>query len=193
MRAIVIADDDELVGRLDVENIDLLISLGDLWAVTLKRVYIKYRPRKVFAVRGNHDLDTPFPAFVTHLHDAVESYGGLTFGGFDGCWRYKPRGLYLYDQAEVSELFSTFPRVDVFVAHNSPRGFHERGGDVHQGFDGFRDYIERVQPQYFFHGHQHLNQTTRIGKTELIGVFGEMLIELTLPPTEKSGFNSLHP
>ena len=187
MRAVVIADDDELVGQLDVESVDLLICLGDLWAATLEKAYIKYRPGKVFAVRGNHDADTPFPAFVTHLHDTVESYGGLMFGGFDGCWRYKPRGLYLYGQAEVSELCSTFPHVDVFVAHNSPRGFHERGGDVHHGFDGFRDYIERVQPRYFFHGHQHLNQTTRIGETELIGVCGELLIELKPPPIREAG------
>lgn len=187
MRAVVIADDDEMVGQLDVESVDLLLCLGDLWAATLEKAYIKYRPRKVFAVRGNHDPDTPFPAFVTHLHETMKSYDDLTFGGFDGCWRYKPRGLYLYDQAEVSDSLGSFPRVDVFIAHNSPRGFHERGGDVHQGFNGFRDYIERVQPRYFFHGHQHTNQTTRIGKTELIGVFGELLIDLNPPRLREAG------
>ncbi len=187
MRAIVMADDDEMVGQLDVESVDLLICLGDLWEVTLKRARLRYRPKKFFAVRGNHDAIAPFPAFITPLHNKQECYRGMTFGGFEGCWRYKPRGLYLYEQAEVSVALRAFPRVDVFVAHNSPRGFHERDDDGHQGFDGFRDYIERVQPRYFFHGHQHMNQTSRIGKTELIGVFGEVLIELKPPRLRNAG------
>lgn len=71
-----------------------------------------------------------------------------------------------------------FPRVDVFVAHNSPRGVHERGGDTHQGFEGFLTYIESAQPRYFLHGHQHLRMVSRIGDTEIIGVFGEAALEL---------------
>ena len=127
---------------------------------------------------GNHDFDAPFQPFVTSLHLTIESYLGMTFGGFNGSWRYKPRGPHLYDQAEVVRLLRSFPRVDVFVAHNSPKGFHERDDDVHQGFDGFLDYIERTHPRYFIHGHQHLNLTTRIGGTTLIGVYGEANIDI---------------
>ena len=178
MRAIAIADNDSLVGYLEASSIDVLISLGDLWDTTIVKASDRYEPDAVFAVRGNHDFDAPFAPFVTPLHLTIETYLGVTFGGFNGSWRYKPRGPHLYDQTEVVRLLRSFPGVDVFVAHNSPKGFHERDHDVHQGFDGFLDYIERTQPRYFIHGHQHLNLTTKIGGTTLIGVYGEANIDI---------------
>ena len=178
MRAIAIADNDSLVGHLEASSIDVLISLGDLWDRTIAIARDRYEPNALFAVRGNHDFDASFPAFVTSLHLAIESYLSITFGGFNGSWRYKPRGDHVFDQDEVVRLLRSFPRVDVFVVHNSPKGFHERDDDVHQGFDGFLEYIERTQPRYFIHGHQHLNLSTKIGETTLIGVYGEAIIEI---------------
>jgi Icc-related predicted phosphoesterase len=75
-------------------------------------------------------------------------------------------------------MLRSFPRVDVFIAHNSPRGIHERDDDVHQGFDGFLEYVEKRKPQHFLHGHQHLNGITQHGNTKIIGIFGEALVEL---------------
>lgn len=178
MRAIAIADDDSLVGLLDSEPVDLLLCLGDLWDASIEKAYARYTPRKAFGIKGNHDSDAPFAPYVTPLHYTIEEYGGLKFGGFNGSWRYKPRGHHLFDQDEVSRMLRHFPRVDVFVAHNSPRGVHERGGDTHQGFEGFLTYIESAQPRYFLHGHQHLRMVSRIGDTEIIGVFGEAALEL---------------
>jgi Icc-related predicted phosphoesterase len=180
MRVIAIADDDSLIGQLDAVSVDLLLSLGDLWDGSIERAYTRYTPRKAFAVKGNHDSDAPFAPYVTPLHYTIEEFGGLKFGGFNGSWRYKPRGHHLFDQEEVSRMLRCFPRVDVFVAHNSPRGIHERGGDTHQGFDGFLNYIEATRPRYFLHGHQHLGATTRIGDTEVIGIFGESILEFKL-------------
>lgn len=39
------------------------------------------------------------------------------------------------DQAEVSDMLAGFPPVDVFIAHNSPRGVHDRDDEIHTGFD----------------------------------------------------------
>ena len=178
MRAIAIADNDAPVGHLEASSVDVLISLGDLWDRTIEIARDRYEPNAFFAVRGNHDFDAPFQPFVTSLHLTIASYFGMTFSGFNGSWRYKPRGPHLYDQDEVVRLLRSFPRVDVFVAHNSPKGFHERDDDVHQGFEGFLDYIERTHPRYFIHGHQHLNLTTKIGETTLTGVYGEAIIEI---------------
>lgn len=178
MRAIAIADDDSMVGRLTPGPIDLLLCLGDLCDSTIERAYAKYFPKRILAVRGNHDGIGDFPGGVTPLHYSIDTYAGMTFGGFGGSWRYKPRGHHLYDQDEVVRMFRSFPRVDVFIAHNSPRGFHERGGETHQGFDGFVEYIRRTRPRFFIHGHQHLNSVTQIEETTLIGVFGEKVIDL---------------
>ena len=178
IRAIAIADDDGLVGQLGDATAELLISLGDIWDNTIEKAYAQYRCTKALGIKGNHDSDSPFPPFVSPLHYTIENHKGMVFGGFNGSWKYKPKGHHLYEQEEVSRMLRAFPRVDVFVAHNSPAGIHERDSDVHQGFRGFKDYIDRTQPRYFIHGHQHLNQVTSIGDTQVIGVFGEAEIEL---------------
>lgn len=178
IRTVVIADDDDLVGRLEVDSVDLLISLGDLADSTIEKAYLKYRPAVVYAVRGNHDTPHPFPGFVINLHNRVEEFQGVPFGGLEGSWKYKAKGHYLYEQEEVSGLLRAFSPVDVLISHNSPRGYHERDRDIHQGFDGLLEYIERFQPRYVLHGHQHLSKVSRIGKTDLIGVFGESSVSL---------------
>lgn len=177
MKLILIADDDTQVGLLEPQPCDLLIALGDLWDGTIEKALLRYEPTRVFAVRGNHDTAAPFADFVTSLHGAVVEYGGLRFGGFGGSWRYKPVGHHLFEQEEVSAILDAFPPVDVFIAHNSPRGIHERDHHVHQGFDAFLDYIERAKPGYFIHGHQHVNALSVVGETQVIGVFGERQME----------------
>lgn len=178
MQILAIADDDSLTGRLDFRTPDLLISLGDLFDATIQRSIERYRPRKTFAVRGNHDSAATFPEGVADLHLSVQKHDGIRFGGFSGSWRYKPRGHHLFDQDEVTRLMRGFPTVDVFVAHNSPFGIHQRDNDVHQGFHAFLDYIHRTSPRLFLHGHQHVDSTTVLGKTTVIGVYGERTIQL---------------
>jgi len=175
---IVIADDDYNLGKLPESNADLLISLGDLYDSTIEKVQQLYSCSKVLAVRGNHDFPDPFPDTIDDLHAGIIEYKGITFGGFSGSWKYKSRGHYLYKQNEVRDILKDFPPVDVFVAHNSPRGIHQRDNDIHQGFDAFIEYIERTQPLYFLHGHQHFNAESMLGNTKIIGVYGETLLSI---------------
>ena len=135
------------------------------------------RPSRIFAVKGNHDGAGSFPAPIIDLHLRTESFSGLTFGGFRGSWKYKPRGYFLFDQDEAESLLAAFPPVDVFVAHNSPRHVHDKEDDVHVGFEAFVSYIHRVKPRFFIHGHQHINQETWIGQTRVIGVYGQQRFE----------------
>jgi uncharacterized protein len=72
---------------------------------------------------------------------------GLTFGGFQWSWKYKPRGNYLYEQNQVEMALKDFPPVDVFVTHNSPRGVHDKEDDTHYGFEAFNDYIKTKCPR----------------------------------------------
>jgi Icc-related predicted phosphoesterase len=174
MRVVAIADDDSLIGHLEPGKTDVLLSLGDLWDATIAKARSRCRPSATFAVRGNHDSAAPFADQVMPLHLTTQTFQGLSFGGFNGSWRYKPRGHHVFDQHEVAGLLRDFPRVDVFVAHNSPAGIHGRDDDTHQGFEAFADYIDRVQPELFVHGHQHVNQVTMRGRTKVIGVFGEV-------------------
>ena len=49
---------------------------------------------------------------------------------------------------------------------------------VHVGFEAFNRYIERAQPRLFIHGHQHMNQDTLIGRTQVMGIFGQQRIQI---------------
>ena len=178
MKLILIADDDSQVGLLEPGACDLLVSLGDLWDGTIEKALLRYDPARVFAVRGNHDTAAPFANSVTSLHGVVVEHGGIRFGGFGGSWRYKPKGHHLYEQDEVAAALADFPPVDIFIAHNSPRGIHERDDHVHQGFDAFLNYIERTKPALLIHGHQHMNSLTLHGDTQVLAVFGERELEI---------------
>ena len=177
---IAIADDDSLVGCIKPNiDIDLLISLGDLYDVTIENAIDIYAPEYAVAIRGNHCVSSAFSLPTIDLHLQTTECFGLTLGGFAGSWQYKRLGNYMYTQEKVHELLKDLPAVDVFIAHNSPRGIHERDNIIHQGFDAFLDYIDRVQPTYFLHGHQHCNRISYRGKTCVMGVYGERQFQIT--------------
>ena len=177
MKLAVIADDDTCPIPTG-DSVDALVSCGDVIDD-----YIFYSARKlnappILAVKGNHDSSAEFPEEIVDLHLNVHEFRGIRFGGFNGSWKYKPRGNYIYEQDEVERFLRGFPTVDVFVAHNSPWGVHDRDDDIHYGFKAFNEYIEKQQPSLFLHGHQHVNSETTIGNTRVVGVFGFRTIEL---------------
>lgn len=178
MRVLIIADDDSIFNKNKPETAELLIACGDLTNETLLKVARASGCKSAFAVRGNHDSLAPFPAGYVDLHLRVAEYGRLRFAGFHGSWRYKPKGYHLWEQDEVSALMRQLPAVDIFVAHNSPRGIHERDTDVHQGFDGFREYIVAKRPRFFIHGHQHANDISKLEDTTIVGVYGTRVLDI---------------
>ena len=172
MTFLVIADIDDLSWRGTTEPADILISCGDVADAVIVQAAETVGARHILAVRGNHDPNVPFPAPIIDLHLHVVEIDGLVFGGFEGCWKYKPRGHHLYTQEGARRLLDAMPRVDVLVTHNSPRGVHDVDDDVHLGFEALNEYIGRVQPRFHLHGHQHVNRQTVIGKTRVVGVYG---------------------
>lgn len=181
MKALVIADCDDLVFDGLVERVDLVIALGDIAESYINSLRAKLGEATVLAVKGNHDLPNAFSEGIKDLHLTKLTISGTAFGGMNGSWKYKPKGHFLYSQEEARNFMGNFPSVDVFISHNSPRGIHERDieiNDHHQGFECFLDYINRTQPKVFLHGHQHVNLETKIGSTRVIGVYGVKYIEV---------------
>jgi Icc-related predicted phosphoesterase len=178
MNLLVLADDDGVRHDLTAQPADLVLSLGDVADLVILEAAKQAQCRRIFAVKGNHDSGGAFPPPIVDLHLVVQKVDGVRFGGFNGSWRYKPRGHYLYDQEEVEDLLASFPPVNVFVAHNSPRNIHERDMEVHVGFEAFNRYIERAQPRLFIHGHQHVNQDTLVGRTQIMGVYGQRRMQI---------------
>jgi hypothetical protein len=136
MKILVLADIDDLHWRRGAGRADLVVSCGDIADRVILEAARAYRCETVFAVKGNHDPDTPFIGPIADLHLQMRERDGLRIGGLNGVWRYKSRGEFLYEQWEVRSFLASFPAVDIFVSHNCPRGVHEREGEAHRGFEG---------------------------------------------------------
>ena len=182
MTLLVIADDESLLNSLPESKADVVISCGDLPDDIILRAAGQVRCSQILAVKGNHDGSGTFPSPIIDLHLCTHRISGITFGGFCGAWKYKPRGNYLFEQFEVDRLLTEFPQVDVFVAHNSPRMTHDRDDDVHLGFTAFVSYIQRARPRLFLHGHQHLQAESQLFNTHVVGTYGHKFIVINEKP-----------
>lgn len=177
MEILVLADFERFSWDGDVQDADLLLSCGDVPEDVILQAVEDTGCEQVFAVKGNHDKSGDFADPIVDLHMSVEEFRGVKFGGFNGCWKYKPRGHFLYEESEVQQLVRALPSVDIFLAHNSPRGIHDREDGVHQGFQAFNVYIEKHKPSLFIHGHQHISTETKAGPTRVVAVYGHQLLD----------------
>ncbi len=178
MKLLILADNNDFTWNGPVDGVDAIVSVGDLVDELILSAWDNMPCRAVMAVKGNHDAPGPFPDPIIDLHLHVHTFDGVRFGGLNGSWKYKQRGEYLYEQAEVATFLQDFPPVDVVVSHNSPRSVHDKNDGVHVGFDALLAYVHRHQPRLLFHGHQHVDAETTIGRTKVIGVYGYRIIEL---------------
>ena len=172
MRLLVIADIEDLSWKHGAGEADILLSCGDVSDHVILEAADAFKCRAIFAVKGNHDSPDPFPRPIVDLHRFRKYCMGVNFGGLNGAWKYKPRGLYLYDQSEVEGYLAIFPGTDIFISHNSPRGIHDRSDGIHTGFDGLTSYIARAKPKILVHGHHHVNMESMFSETKVIGVHG---------------------
>ncbi|MHC4982400.1 MAG: metallophosphoesterase family protein [Planctomycetota bacterium] len=177
MKILVLADIDAFHWKWRPGRADVVVSCGDVAPELLGEAAEAFRCKTIFAVKGNHDSRARFGDPIIDLHLHTEQRQGVVFGGLSGSWKYKPRGNFLYTQAEVEKFLSTFPPVNVFVSHNSPRGIHDRDDHVHLGFEALNSYIKRARPRILLHGHQHVDKETSVAATRVIGVCGYRIVE----------------
>jgi Icc-related predicted phosphoesterase len=178
MKILIIADSNDFTWRGGHGQANVLISCGDTCDQLILQAADAYKCGQIFAVKGNHDSPAPFPKPIVDLHLRTEEYRGIHFGGMNGSWKYKPQGHFPYEQHEVTDHLNSFPRVDLFISHNSPRTIHDREDNVHIGFDGLLEYIRRCKPIMLIHGHQHMDIETVVCGTRVSGVFGHKVIEI---------------
>lgn len=167
------------------QTIDLIVTLGDLDQSQIRELEdITHIPK--IGVYGNHDSGMYFePLGIQNMHLATYEQGGIVFGGFQGCVRYKENpDAIMCTQEEATELLKDFPRVDVFLAHCPPYGINDEPEEVtHQGFKAFRDYIERHQPAYLFHGHTYPTEESMITEyagTKIEYIYSDRILALEL-------------
>lgn len=185
MKTLAIADRpsrEKIKMILDKNPVELICTLGDLDQFSLEELKdITNIPK--LGVYGNHDSGMYFEPFgITDMHLKTFEFGGLTFGGFEGCVRYK-NDCYakMYTQEEAAELLKNFPRVDVMLVHCPPYGVNDEPEVAHQGFRALREYVEQKKPKYLLHGHTYPtaeNIVTKLGDTEIVYVYEDKLIDL---------------
>jgi uncharacterized protein len=145
-----------LYERIINNHIDLVITCGDLGLFDLQDLKkVTHIPK--IGVYGNHCTRGYMEELgIIDLHLNTISINGLTFGGFEGCVRYKDSQYApMWTQDEAFEMMKNFPPVDVFVSHCPPFGINDHGDTAHTGFKALLNYLTTKQPKTWFHGHTY--------------------------------------
>jgi len=184
MRILAIADRPPLRPIKDIlaeESIDVIVTLGDLDMNDIG--YLELVPNiPKLGVYGNHCSGSYMESFgIVNMHMQTREIGGLMFGGFEGCVRYKQSPYAkMYTQEEAIEKLRGFPRVDIMLTHCPPFGVNDDVSDIaHTGYEGLRDYVLEKKPRALFHGHTYpAEPQTLFGETRIEYVYGHKVIEI---------------
>lgn len=184
MKLLCIADNkpNPVLTQSNLQNHDAVITLGDLGIYELQDLK-KWNNIPKMGVHGNHDRDLYFEHYnIFDLHLNIIHWGGMTWGGFQGCNRYKNTGEYQYTQEQANFMLNDFPAVDVMICHSPPFGINDHEDQAHQGFQALKTYIEKNSPKHFFHGHTYPedNLVTCYKSTQIHYVWGAKTIEIWL-------------
>lgn len=179
------------------DEFDLILSCGDLPPQYLSFI-VTFAKVPVIYIHGNHDdcyKDTP-PEGCICIEDCVYDYKGLRILGLGGSRRYK-LGINQYTEKEMRRRITKLrPALwwsggcDIVLTHSPIRHFDDMEDRTHQGFDCFNALIEKYKPQYFVHGHVHMNycrnhpRQTELKGTKVINGYQSYVIEI---PDEEIG------
>ncbi|MNI30808.1 Calcineurin-like phosphoesterase [compost metagenome] len=195
MKILVVADEEskyiwDHFDRSKFSNVDLIISCGDL-----KQEYLSFLVTMIkaplFYVHGNHDTSykTAAPEGCTCIDDKIIIYKGIRIVGLGGSNRYRP-GDFQYTESQMKwRILKLIPNlwmkkgVDILVTHAPAYKLGDGEDLCHRGFECFITFMDKYNPKYLLHGHQHLNygRNQRIHQykeTKIINGFGYYFIEI---------------
>lgn len=181
MKILAISDraPDNLRETLANDYFDLIITLGDLSYFDIKELEFTNIPK--IGVYGNHCTRGYMELLgIKNMHLTTFEFGGMTFGGFEWCVRYKPGNHVMYTQYEATEMLKNFPKVDVFLSHCPPRGINDNDDEPHHGFDAIRSYLDVHSPKILMHGHtyDYWNFVSKYKNTQIFYIEKERIIEI---------------
>ncbi|WPS85284.1 metallophosphoesterase (plasmid) [Brevibacillus halotolerans] len=159
---------------------DILLFLGDIDQMLLKAITEKFSSKQKIGVLGNHDFYGDLEYYgIENIHGKSISINGLTIAGIEGSIKYKNEKAPMFTQKEASMICEQLPNADVLISHNSPLGIHDKQDMAHEGFEGVIKYIETKQPSYALHGHQHVDKRTLLGTTQVVGIYGGVILDFS--------------
>ncbi len=169
---------------ISTENIDLIITLGDLEYTEVAELGLISDIPKI-GVYGNHCTPGYMEQLgIVDLHLKTIEINGLIFGGVEGSHRYKKDPFAkMYTQEEAKTLMKDFPYVDVFIAHSPPAGINDEDDPAHVGLLALRHYLDDKKPKYFLHGHTYPTKeklVTEYQGTKIIYVHADEVLNLNI-------------
>lgn len=175
------------------EGVDVIVSCGDLRGEYLSFLVTMISAPLVY-VRGNHDdryAHKP-PEGCIDLEQKPVTIRGVRFVGFGGCKSASPAENH-YSEREMARRIRmrtgtlVHGGMDVLVTHAPAEGLGDGEDSFHEGFACFRTLLDRFQPRYHLHGHQHLNyskgaqRTMRFGVTTIVNGYNYHLLDMAFP------------
>lgn len=162
--------------------VDLILSLGDMYALYLNK--LKNMNAPIAGVYGNHCRKGYLPEIgavdLSKGHPAAwTSQLGVTTIGVSGCVKYSSSPVHQWTQDEYRHSISPLPPAEWVVTHCPPAGVNDHDDPAHLGIDALRDYLDIHRPKHLFHGHTYPDTPmTRYGETTVHYVHGWDLIEV---------------
>ncbi|MBN1500924.1 MAG: metallophosphoesterase [Spirochaetes bacterium] len=178
------------------KDIEFIISTGDLksaylqFLVTMLNVPLYYVP-------GNHDKNylTNPPEGCINGDSRLIKHNDIKMVGFGGSLEYNG-GTFQFTEKQILRRYKKLRRkinseggIDILFAH-APAFELNDGKDVcHQGFKTFIEIIDKYNPKYFIHGHQHLNyniqsRVLKYKQTTIINTYEYYVLDYDLPPED---------
>lgn len=167
-------------------DIDLIISCGDLSPLYLSFI-ATFAHAPVLYVNGNHDHEPPEGCFC--IEDSIYKFQGVRILGLGGSMRYKP-GDNQYTQKEMRsrvrklKLKLLFNKgFDILVTHSPAYQINDDTDLAHTGFASFNYLLDKYEPDYFIHGHVHMNydrkfkRITQYNNTTIINAYRSYIFE----------------
>ncbi len=172
MRILAIADepDQRLWGercRDLLADVDLILSAGDLPASYLSYLTC-FTNAPIVYVCGNHDdsYQKKPPEGCLCAENRVVQVKGVRILGLGGSNRYRPDGLNMYTEKEMSSrirglrfLLRSTGGFDILLTHAPLRGCGDQDDLAHRGFSCFGSLLEKHRPAVMIHGHVHRSYT----------------------------------
>ena len=156
--------------REHLEGIDLILSCGDL-----PKKYLEYLTNftavPILYVHGNHDgsYRGDEPGGCICVDDQVFVWNGLRIMGLGGCFRYNQEDTYQYTEKAMRRRAHKLEHqahkkggIDLLLTHSPAAGLNDSTDHAHKGFACFNDLMDEYEPQWFVHGHVHLNYDAKL-------------------------------
>lgn len=182
--------------RKRLEGVDLILSCGDLPAEYLEYL-TNFTCAPLLYVHGNHDgkYAGHEPGGCINVDDSVYIWHGLRILGLGGCLRYNAQETYQYTEREMAHRIARLRWAlhksggfDLLLTHAPARGLNDEPDPAHRGFECFNKLLDTYQPQWFLHGHVHLQYDAKLpredvrGATRIINASERYLFEIPDEP-----------